>query len=153
MSMIYGIIAALIVIADFLTKYFIKSNIALGDVFFSVPKLVDFTYVQNRGAAFSMFSGKVPVLSVVSIAFCIAVIVYWIVKKPKNPLLRTAIAMMFAGALGNAVDRIFYGFVVDFIAVRFIDFPVFNIADMAITIGAALIIIYVVFFDKEGKNG
>ena len=151
--MIYGIAAALIVIADFLTKYFIKNNVALGDVFFSVPKLVDLTYVQNRGAAFSMFSGRVSVLSVVSIAFCIAAVVYWVVKKPKNPLLRTATAMMFAGALGNAVDRIFYGFVVDFIAVRFINFPVFNIADMAITIGAALVIIYVIFFDKDTKNG
>ena len=151
--MIYGIVAALIVIADFLTKYFIKSNIALNKVFFSVPKLVDFTYVQNRGAAFSMFSGKVPVLSIISIAFCVGVVIYWAMKKPKNPLLCTAIAMMFAGALGNAIDRIFYGFVVDFIAVRFIDFPVFNIADMAITIGAALVILYVIFFDKDGKNG
>ena len=61
--------------------------------------------------------------------------------------------MMFAGALGNAIDRVFYGYVVDFIAVRFIDFPVFNIADMAITIGAALVIIYVIFFDKDTKNG
>ena len=151
--MIYGIITALIVVADFLTKYFIKNNIALGNVFFSVPKLVDLTYVQNRGAAFSMFSGRVPVLSLISIAFCIGVIVYWVVKKPKNPLLCTALAMMFGGALGNAVDRIFYGFVVDFIAVRFIDFPVFNVADMAITIGAALVIIYVIFFDKDTKNG
>ena len=151
--MIYGIIAALIVIADFVTKYFIKNNIALGDVFFSVPKLVDFTYVQNKGAAFSMFSGRVSVLSVVSVAFCIGVIAYWIVKKPKHPLLCTALALMFAGALGNAIDRVFCGFVVDFIAVRFIDFPVFNIADMAITIGAALVIIYVIFFDKDTKNG
>ena len=151
--MIYGIITALIVIADFLTKYFIKNNIALGNVFFSVPKLVDLTYVQNRGAAFSMFSGRVPVLSLISIAFCIGVIVYWVVKKPKSPLLCTALAMMFGGALGNAVDRIFYGYVVDFIAVRFIDFPVFNVADMAITIGAALVIIYVIFFDKDTKNG
>ena len=151
--MIYGIVAALIIIADFLTKYFIKTNVALGNAFFSVPGLVDFTYVQNRGAAFSMFSGKVSVLSVVSIAFCIAVVIYWIVKKPKHPLLCAALSMMFAGALGNAIDRVFYGFVVDFIAVRFIDFPVFNIADMAITIGAALVIVYVIFFDKDTKNG
>ena len=151
--MIYGIIAALIVIADFLTKFYIKTNIALGGVFFSVPRLVDFTYVQNRGAAFSMFSGRVSVLSVVSIAFCIAVVVYWVMKRPKHPLLCTALSMMFAGALGNAIDRVFYGYVVDFIAVRFISFPVFNIADMAITIGAALVIIYVILFDKDTKNG
>ena len=151
--MIYGIIAAVIVIADFVTKFFIKNNIAFGDVFFTVPGLVDFTYVRNRGAAFSMFSGRVSVLSVVSIAFCVGVIAYWFIKKPKHPLLCSALSMMFAGALGNAIDRVFYGFVVDFIAVKFIDFPVFNIADMAITIGAALIIIYVIFFDRNEKNG
>ena len=151
--MIYGIIAALIVIADFVTKYLIKNNISLGSVFFSVPHFFDFTYVQNKGAAFSMFSGKVSVLSVVSIAFCVAVVIYWVIKKPKHPLLCTALAMMFSGALGNAVDRVFYGYVVDFIAVRFIDFPVFNIADMAITIGAALVIIYAIFFDKDENNG
>lgn len=147
--MIYGLIFAIIFIADFASKYFINNNMDLGETFFSIPYILDFTYVRNEGAAFSMMSGKVPLLSFISIAFCIGVIVYWVIKKPKHPLLCTAITLMFSGALGNAIDRIFYGYVVDFIATSFIDFPVFNIADIAITIGAALIIIYLIFFDKE----
>ncbi len=150
--MIYAIIAAAIVIADFAVKYLIRANVGLNEVFFSIPHLFDFTYVQNRGAAFSMLSGRVPVLSVISIAFCVGVIIWWAMKKPTHPLLKTAFSMMFAGALGNAIDRVAYGYVVDFIAARFIDFPVFNIADMAITIGAGLFIVYIIFFDEDKKN-
>lgn len=149
---IYGIITALTVLADFFVKYYIKTNIALGEVFVSFGKIADFTYVENRGAAFSMLTGRGWFLSCVSIVFCTGVIVFWIVKKPRQPILCTALSLMFAGALGNAVDRIAYGYVVDFIALRFIDFPVFNIADIAITCGAALVIIYIIFFDKEEKH-
>ena len=60
--------------------------------------------------------------------------------------------MMFAGAFGNAIDRIFRGFVVDYIQTTFINFPVFNIADIGITVGAALLVLYVILFDKEDKN-
>lgn len=147
--MIYTIISAVFLIADFLSKYFINNNIALGEKFFSIPYILDFTYVRNTGAAFSMMSGKLSLLSFISIAFCVGVIVYWVIKKPKHPLLCTALSMMFSGALGNAIDRIFYGYVVDFIAVSFVDFPVFNIADIAITVGAVLVIIYLIFFDKD----
>ena len=64
----------------------------------------------------------------------------------------TYIYLLFAGALGNAVDRIFYGFVVDFISLKWFDFPVFNIADMSIVIGAVLAVVYVIFLDRETKN-
>ena len=97
-----------------------------------------------------MMSGWLGLLSLVSIAFCIAVIVYFIVKKPTNRLLCISLAMMFAGALGNAWDRIFYGYVIDFIQTSFIDFPVFNIADIGITVGAALVVLYTIIFDKKG---
>lgn len=147
--MIYAAITVLIISADFLVKYFIKTNVALGEVFASVGAVADFTYVQNKGAAFSMLYGRVSLLSVVSIAFCIGVVIFWIVKKPEKPLLCTAISLMFAGAAGNAIDRIIYGHVVDFISLKFMHFPVFNIADMAITIGAALIILYTFLFDKD----
>ena len=78
-------------------------------------------------------------------------IIYVIIKKPKHTLQRTALMLIFSGALGNAIDRIFRGYVIDFIETAFISFPVFNIADIAITVGAALLIIYVIFFDKENS--
>ena len=92
-------------------------------------------------------------LSLVSVAFCVGVVVYWILKKPTQKLFCVSLAMIFGGALGNAIDRIFYGFVVDFIETTFIDFPVFNIADIGITVGVALLMIHFIFFDKEENDG
>ena len=147
--MVYGIIAALVFIADRLTKYFIMHNVSVGDTFGSFLGIFDFTYVQNQGAAWSMLSGKTQLLSLVSFAFCAAVMVIWIIKKPKNRMLSLALTLMFSGALGNAVDRAMYGYVVDFIETTFVDFPIFNIADMGITIGAVILVIYILFFDKD----
>lgn len=151
-SMIYLVLSALIVIADQVVKYLVVSHIAIGETEFSILNLFSVTYVKNEGAAFSMLSGKVPVLSIVSVLFCIGVIVYWIWKKPKNKMLCTSIALMFSGALGNAIDRICRGFVVDFINAKFISFPVFNIADTAIVIGAILLVVYEILFDKKENN-
>ena len=150
--MIWLIISILIIIADQLVKYFVASGMSVGDTAFSVLYLFDITYVQNQGAAFSILSGKLSVLSLISVVFCVGVIVYWIKKKPTHPLLCTALTMMFAGAFGNAIDRIFRGFVVDYIQTTFITFPVFNSADIGITVGAALLVLYVILFDKEDKN-
>ncbi|MGN0106236.1 MAG: signal peptidase II [Hominilimicola sp.] len=150
--MIWLIISILIIIADQLVKYFVATGMNVGDTLFSVLNLFDITYVQNEGAAFSILSGKLSLLSLISIMFCVGVAVYWIKKKPTHPLLCTALTMMFAGAFGNAVDRIFRGFVVDYIQTKFITFPVFNIADIGITVGAALLVLYVILFDKEDKN-
>lgn len=150
-NIFWVIIAALIVAADRLVKYIVASSAKVGETLLRIP-FVDITYVQNKGAAFSIMSGKMSFLTIISIAFCAAVVVYWIKKKPSHPLLCAAVTMMFSGALGNAIDRIARGFVVDFICVTFVDFPVFNIADIGITVGAALLILYVIVFDKEDKN-
>lgn len=150
--MIWLIISILIIIADQIVKYFVSSGMSVGDTAFSVLNIFDITYVQNRGAAFSILSGKLSALSLISVVFCIGVVVYWIKKKPSHPLLCTALTIMFAGAFGNAIDRIFRGFVVDYIQTTFINFPVFNIADIGITVGAALLVLYVILFDKEDKN-
>lgn len=142
--------AVLIIAADQILKYIVSSAVKIGEVLVKLP-LLEITYVQNRGAAFSIMYGKVSFLTIISIAFCIAAVIYWIKKKPSHPLLCLSVTMMFAGALGNATDRIARGFVVDFIRVTFIDFPVFNIADIAITCSAALLIIYEIFFDRSEK--
>lgn len=150
-NLIYLIGALVIFGADRLSKLWVISNAELGEVFAEFGKAFSFMYVQNRGAAFSMLSGRLGLLSIISILFCIGVVVYWFVKKPKDKLLCASLAMMAAGALGNAVDRVMYGYVVDFIKTEFMDFPVFNIADIAITLGAALIVISI--FIEEKKDG
>lgn len=150
--MIWLIISILIMLADQIVKYFVISGIGVGETAFSLFGLFDITHVRNEGAAFSMLSGKLSLLSLISIVFCVGVIIYWIKKKPSHPLLCTSLMMMFSGAFANAVDRVFRGFVVDYIQTAFMNFPVFNIADIAITAGAALFIIYVMLFEKEGNN-
>ena len=153
MTVLSIIIATVLFLTDFVTKRYVLSNINVGETFGSFTPLIDFTYVQNTGAAFSIMSGKMGFLSLISILFCIGLVAYWIIKKPRQKLLCISLAMIFGGALGNAVDRIAYGFVVDFIETTFINFPVFNIADIGITVGTILLAIYLLFFDKEEKNG
>lgn len=147
------ILAAIIVIIDQLAKLLVIANIGSMDSIHIIPGLFDFVYVENTGAAFSILSENTVLLSLISVAFCLGVCIFWYIKKPKNKLFCTALTMLFAGALGNAIDRIFRGFVVDFIYASFITFPVFNIADIAITCGAAILIIYMLFFDKDEKDG
>ncbi len=150
--MLWLIIALVITAADQLIKYLVVSAVSVGETARSAAGLFSITYVQNEGAAFSILSGRLSLLSFISALFCAGVIIYWIIKRPKHPLMRTSLTMMFAGALGNGIDRIFRGFVVDYINAEFISFPVFNLADVAITVGAALLVIYFIWFDKEDKN-
>lgn len=146
---IWFLLTLALILADRVVKSYILNNVSLGETFGSIKYIADFIYVQNTGAAFSILSENTFILSIVSVVFCVAVIIYKIVKKPEHPLLNLTLVLMFSGALGNAIDRITYSFVVDFISIKWFDFPVFNIADMAIVGGAITAIIYVLFFDKD----
>lgn len=151
---LWSLIVLIIIALDQISKYWVVNNIGLTDSFVVIPKVIDFVYVKNTGAAFSFLSETtygIIFLSCISVIFCVGVIWFMIKKKPQHKLLTISLALMLSGAIGNVIDRIFKGYVVDFIETTFIKFPVFNIADIAITIGAALVIIYVLFFEKS-KN-
>lgn len=151
---LWSLIVLIIIALDQISKYWVVNNIGLTDSFVVIPKVIDFVYVKNTGAAFSFLSDTtygIILLSCISVIFCVGVIWFMIKKKPQHKLLTISLALMLSGAIGNVIDRIFKGYVVDFIETTFIKFPVFNIADIAITIGAALVIIYVLFFEKS-KN-
>ena len=147
---LWSLFAILIIFFDQLTKFFVVQNITLNSEVVSViPKIFSFVHVHNPGAAFSILQGKIEFLSCISLAFSVGVIWYMLIKKPQNKVLRISTMLLFAGAIGNVIDRIFRGYVVDFIKVLFINFPVFNLADIAITCGAALLIIYILFLDNK----
>ncbi|MCX7714723.1 MAG: signal peptidase II [Clostridia bacterium] len=150
--LVWGIIALIITVADQLSKYIVVQSIGESETVSFINNIFEFVYVKNTGAAFSIFHSATAVLAIISVLFCIGVVVYFLKNKPDSRLLCAAMSLMFAGAAGNAIDRITRGYVVDFIKTIFIDFPVFNIADIAITTGAALLIVYLLFFDKEDKN-
>ena len=148
------LLAILIIVFDQAVKLWVINNIGATDSIKAIPGVIDFVNVKNTGAAFSFLSEKsygILILSIVSVLFCIGVVIYVIKKRPKNKLLMFSLSLMLAGALGNAIDRIARGFVIDFIETKFISFPVFNIADISITVGAVLLIIYVLFFET-GKS-
>ena len=138
---------------DRASKLFADSH-AVGEVFAeNVLGLFDFRLVHNTGAAWGMFGGSTAVLGVFSIIVCLAVV--WYVfgfRHARAPLRETVpLAFVFAGGVGNAVDRLSMGYVVDFIETTFIDFPVFNVADIGVTCGIVFFMLVLFFSMKEGQ--
>lgn len=145
------IISLLIIIFDQIFKFLVVSNISLTDSIEVIPKVMHFVYVKNTGAAFSILEGKTYLLSIVSVLVCAALVIYMIKTKPESKMLSLSISLILGGAVGNLIDRLTKGFVVDFIEPMFIRFPVFNFADIAITVGAVLLVVYVMFFDGKSE--
>ena len=112
--------------------------------------LFHFTYIQNTGAAFSSFRGQQWLFALIFVVFTAFLI--WELKKNSMgflPFERWCIAAIWAGGLGNMIDRVRLGYVVDMIEVEFISFPVFNVADSFITCGCVLLIAHLILFNKE----
>lgn len=147
--MLAAIITVFIVIADQLSKYFIVQNMELYSSKPFIPGVLSLYHTQNTGAAFSMFSDNRWVFMVVS-AISMIIIVYLLYKEyHRHILLNVALAMVLGGGIGNMIDRIFLGYVVDFFHVDFFEFAIFNVADSFITVGAVLLAVYVIFFDSK----
>ena len=135
---------------DQITKFLVVANIELyADVPF-LPGIVQLTYVQNTGAAFSIFQGMQWLFLVIFIALT-ALIIFEYFKKPLpfTKLERWCIAAIYGGGLGNMIDRMRLGYVVDMIETQFITFPVFNVADCFITCGCILLLVHLVLFNKS----
>ena len=146
MSVVLIALAALAV--DLYTKALAVSRLA-GNSFPVSDNILNFTYVENTGAAFGMLKIGNVFLIISTVIILAAVIVYLTIKKPKAKAVKIASALIIGGALGNLYDRIFRGFVVDFIDIRFINYPVFNIADCCVVCGAIIFAVWVIFFDKN----
>ena len=117
---------------------------------------MQFTYVENTGAAWGIFGSPDQrwIFMTLSSVAILAIMLYIFIMKPKNKLLRYSLALIVAGGIGNMIDRILLGYVVDFLEFTFIDFPVFNVADSFVCIGAAMLILYMIIETvKEYKNG
>lgn len=144
-SCILAIVMGLaVLVADQLTKLYIISNFSLGEGCGFIKGLIDIVYIHNRGAAWGMLSGKTWFLVVIT-AVIMAVCIYLLIKMgKKNKLLFWAICLVLSGGIGNMIDRILRGGnVVDFLHFEFWpQFPVFNVADCAIVIGAGLLILH-----------
>ena len=145
-----ALFAAGIVAADQLTKVLTVANIPLYGSEPFLPGFIQFTYVQNTGAAFSMLSGKQWLFLLCLIV--LTVLIFWEYFKSPMPftkLERWCIAAIYGGGLGNMIDRVRLGYVVDMIETQFIEFPVFNVADCFITCGSILLAVHLIFFNKQ----
>ncbi len=144
-----GLFAAAAVALDQLTKALVVANIPLFGRVNVIDGLFCLTYTQNTGAAFSSFEGMTWLFAIVFVVFAAGIA--WEFSKKRWPftsLERWCIVAIFAGGLGNMIDRLRLGYVVDMIAVEFIDFPVFNVADSFITCGCILLLVHLFFFNK-----
>lgn len=148
-ALLMALFAAGIVAADQLTKHLVLTHIPLYGQVEVLPGVVGLTYVQNFGAAFSALQGMQWLFAVIFGLFTVAVI--WEYRKksmPFTPFERWCIAAIYGGGLGNMIDRLRLGYVVDMIETQFISFPVFNVADCFITCGCIALIAHLVLFNK-----
>jgi signal peptidase II len=136
------IVVAVIFVVDFVTKrWVLASQTRLLEGIDVIDGIIGFTYVRNPGAAFGMLPNARWILTVVSILAVVGL--SWLIsRRSTHGLKRIASTMILAGAAGNLVDRLFYdGLVVDFIEFRFFEFPVFNVADMGVSLGAVVLVL------------
>lgn len=147
--LIYILVPILILALDIFTKYLAKTVFILNDITL-IKDILYFTYVENRGAAFGIMQNKQWLFIVFTVVIILAMIIYLIKYKPQGKLLKLSLVFIMAGGVGNLIDRIRLGYVVDFIDVRIINYPVFNVADCFVVIGAVLLC-GVILFSKEIK--
>ena len=145
------LLAAGIIIIDQIVKYAVRTFMYLGESIPIIEDVFHLTYVQNRGAAFSILSGsRIFLIAVPLIAIAVAI---WYLERHKSAhwTLALSLSMIIAGGLGNLIDRIALGFVTDMFDFHF--WPVFNVADISVCVGAGFLVLYtLVFYGKTEKK-
>ena len=151
MQMLFmALFAAGIVALDQFTKYLTVANIALGQDVPFIPGFLGLTYLQNTGAAFSSFEGQMWLFAVIFLLFTVGIIYEFKKNTMKfTGFERWCIVAIYGGGLGNMIDRIRLGYVVDMIETKFMVFPVFNVADCFITCGCIAVMASLILFNKE----
>lgn len=145
-----AIMGVLILATDQITKLLTVANIPLYSDINIIPGVVGLTYVRNDGAAFSMLEGQQWLFAVVFAVF--AAFIVWEFSKKRLPFStfeRFCIVAVFAGGLGNMIDRLRLGYVVDMIETKFMVFPIFNVADIFITCGCIALMVHMIFLNKD----
>ena len=146
--MIYAIAAVLVLIVDQAMKFWTTKNIFLGDVTELIPGVLNLTNIHNYGAAFSILQDARWFLVVVTLVFIVGVIILMTQEIIYTKRGRWIMTFILAGAIGNCIDRMLYGYVVDMFEFAFFSFPVFNVADIFITLFGILFCIHVVLHNE-----
>jgi len=143
----YILIGIALVIIDQVIKYIVNINMLLGQTYPLIEDFLYITYVKNTGIAFGLFKNN-NIFMIILISVIILIVLYFY-NKEKNKVfsLNIAITLLISGAVGNLVDRIYYGFIVDYIDFTF--WPAFNLADSLIVIGSITLAVYLIFQVEE----
>jgi len=140
----------LLIVLDQLVKWAIVSNIKIGEVKGFIPSIMSLTYLQNTGAAFSILENQQWLFTIITL-LVIGGAIWYLIKNIKGSFwLISGLTLIIAGGLGNFIDRLRQGFVVDMFQVDFINFAVFNVADTYLTIGVLIMLLVII---KEENNG
>ena len=146
--MMLVIIASGLLIIDQITKFAVRSRMEIGETLPVCRGVLDFTYVQNRGAAFSLFQNSQLITVILPIITMIVGILFLLhLRKKKERLAEFGVLLLMSGGIGNLIDRTVLGFVTDMISVG--SFPVFNVADICVTVGCAVLILWVIIGDRK----
>ncbi|MDU6480472.1 MAG: signal peptidase II [Paeniclostridium sordellii] len=146
--MLYILIIIGLIAIDQISKYLAVNYLANIGSIPIIKNIFHLTYVENRGAAFGMFQNNQIIFIVVAIAACVFGL-YYLYRKDLNILGKSAIILIISGALGNLIDRIRLGFVVDYFDFRVIWDYVFNVADVFVVVGTILLCVYIIFFEND----
>lgn len=156
MSVIISLISIVVLTAaDQVIKLFVERYLAPVGTEKFINGFIGWNYVRNTGAAFGSFSDNTVLLSVVTGAVLLAGIILIAMKKIKSKFCLVCAVMIISGGLGNLIDRVLKGYVVDFIDLQFMNFAVFNFADILVTVGAFALMFYVIadIFRDRKKSG
>lgn len=150
----YYLLAICLIVIDQLVKLWVRSAIPLGQSIPFIPYVMDLAYVQNTGAAFSIFSQHTWILTLISLVGSVFLaILLWKNYFP-GWVGKLSLSLVLAGAVGNLIDRALLGYVTDMFQTTFINFAVFNVADICVVVGGFLLVFYVLFFwDKDKEKG
>ena len=146
--MMLVIIASGLLIIDQITKFAVRSRMEIGETLPVFRGVLDFTYVQNRGAAFSLFQNSQLITVILPVITMVAGVIFLLhLRKKKEKLAELGVLLIISGGIGNLIDRTVMGFVTDMISVG--NFPVFNVADICVTVGCVILILWVIIGDRK----
>lgn len=149
---IMAAIAAAVVAADQITKFYVAAYLREIGSLPLIENVFHFTYVENTGAAFGMLSDKRWVFMVFSSLALVGIAVFAVINRRGNMFTNVSLALIFGGGIGNMIDRIALGYVIDFIDVRAIKFYVFNVADSCVTVGCFMLVFALILGEARSRK-
>ncbi|GKS55212.1 signal peptidase II [Enterococcus mundtii] len=153
MLAIYWIISALIIGLDQWVKWLIVDNFALGETKSVIPGILSLNHIRNFGAAWSLLEGKMWFFTVVTIIAVVVILTLMIKNRSDgNRWFMIGLTLILAGAIGNFIDRVRLGYVIDMFQTDFVNFPIFNVADISLVIGVICVLIYIILDEKEQRK-